>query len=64
MAIYALWAWLLFWLLLLPDFTGDDVLQQFSDTVRKGKTSAELIALIERALQAEVTEGDNGIKYQ
>lgn len=44
-----------------PHFTGDDVLQPFVSTVKKGKASAEFMALIERALQAEVAEEDNGI---
>ena len=44
-----------------PHFTEDDVLQPFVSTVRKWKASAEFMALVERALQAEVAEEDNGI---
>ncbi|PFX18003.1 hypothetical protein AWC38_SpisGene17665 [Stylophora pistillata] len=42
-----------------PHFTGREVLQPFISTVKKGKAIAEFMALVERALQAEVAEEDN-----
>lgn len=38
-----------------PDFTSEELLQKFVGSVRKGKADKEFMALIERALHAEVS---------
>ncbi|XP_068755853.1 uncharacterized protein [Montipora capricornis] len=43
-----------------PDFTSEELLQQFIGSVHKRKADREFLALIERALQAEVSVHDNG----
>lgn len=43
-----------------PDFTSEELLQQFIGSVHKRKADREFMALIERALQAEVSVQDNG----
>ena len=45
-----------------PDFTSEDVLMQFSGSIKKGKAGGDYQALVERALKAELAEDNNHSK--
>ncbi|XP_015761745.1 PREDICTED: uncharacterized protein LOC107340856 [Acropora digitifera] len=47
-----------------PDFTSDDLLKQFSGSIKKGKAGTDYQALIERALKTELAEDDSGHSTQ